>query len=219
MTLVSLVPAGVLVATFVLKPAQPADLTIDVSALTSMPSREYRAMIREAGAIWRPYGVSLTWVAAPGGASLPENDRLLTVVDAGPVIIDRLRVATPRLGAVVFEDGHILAEQRVTMAVGEVERLVDEAPWVSGRVGDCPPAFREELVGRALGRVLAHEIGHYMLAWRTHTPKGLMRSDFRNDLLVDPDRRSFQIAAVLLPRLYARLAQLRASTDMLARSE
>lgn len=217
MSVAHIVSAGLLAAALA-TPQLPTALTIDVSALASMPSRQYQAMVRETCDIWRPYGVSLIWTAAPGGASLPRSERTLTVVDRRQV--DGPRSAeTPRLGAVVFEDGHVVAEQLLTVSVGEVERLVNEAPWASRRVGDLPRAFRQELVGRALGRVLAHEIGHYLLAWRTHTPKGLMRSDFRNDMLVDPDRRMFQIAGALLPRLYARLAQLRASTETFARTE
>lgn len=218
MTVAQIVFAGVLAAALA-KPPLPTDLTIDISALASMPSRQYQAMVRETCDIWRLYGVSLIWTAAPGGASLPLSERSLTVVDSGHIFAGQRHADTPRLGAVIFEDGHVQADQRLTVSVDEVERLVNEAPWASRRVGDWPLAFRQELVGRALGRVLAHEIGHYLLAWRTHTPKGLMRSDFRNDVLIDPDRRMFQIAGALLPRLYARLAQLRASTETLARSE
>ena len=37
-------------------------------------------------------------------------------------------------------------------------------------------AAREILVGRALGRALAHELGHYFLKSKIHTASGLMRS-------------------------------------------
>src|SRR5262245_33185011 len=39
-----------------------------------------------------------------------------------------------------------------------------------------PRAERETLLGRAMGRALAHELGHYLLASKAHTSKGLMRA-------------------------------------------
>src|SRR5436190_20487678 len=149
MSVAHIVSAGVLAAALA-KPQPPTALTIDVSALASMSSLQYHAMVRETCDIWRPYGVSLIWTAAQGGGSLPRSERTLTVVDRGQVDVGERRAETPRLGAVVFEDGHVLAEHLLTVSVGEVERLVNEAPWASRRVGDWPRAFRQELVGRAL---------------------------------------------------------------------
>ena len=63
-------------------------------------------------------------------------------------------------------------------------------------------------MGRALGRVVAHEIGHVLFAWRRHTPHGLMRAQFGAVQLLDLDRRPFAVPADLLPRLRAHLEQL-----------
>jgi hypothetical protein len=38
-----------------------------------------------------------------------------------------------------------------------------------------------------IGRALAHEIGHYLLASRLHAKSGLMRAVLDNDDLVRPD--------------------------------
>jgi hypothetical protein len=43
----------------------------------------------------------------------------------------------------------------------------------------------ERLLPRALGRALAHELGHYLLARRAHSPTGLMREAFRPEDLAD----------------------------------
>jgi hypothetical protein len=39
-----------------------------------------------------------------------------------------------------------------------------------------PRAEKEALIGRAMGRALAHELGHFLLASKEHTAKGLMRA-------------------------------------------
>jgi hypothetical protein len=44
---------------------------------------------------------------------------------------------------------------------------------------------QQPLVGRAIGRVLAHEIGHW-LRGRGHTTTGLMKAVLRGHELVDP---------------------------------
>ena len=57
-------------------------------------------------------------------------------------------------------------------------------------------------MGRALGRVLGHEIGHFLLGSRDHTAKGLMRSEQILTDLVSPDWRRFALSAegaALLP--------------------
>ena len=48
-------------------------------------------------------------------------------------------------------------------------------------------------VGRALGRVLAHELGHYLLSLREHSPAGLMQPLFRTNQLIARNRRSFEL--------------------------
>jgi hypothetical protein len=51
------------------------------------------------------------------------------------------------------------------------------------------PALRERndlLLSRALGRALAHEIGHYLLGRSRHTARGLMRPHFSPSELLEP---------------------------------
>ena len=45
---------------------------------------------------------------------------------------------------------------------------------------------RERVRKVEVGRALAHELGHYLLARRAHSPTGLMREAFRPEDLVDP---------------------------------
>jgi hypothetical protein len=63
------------------------------------------------------------------------------------------------------------------------------------------PMFRELLFGRALGRALAHEIGHDLLRSRAHSEHRLMRGQQRSCDLVAPDRRGFGLSHHEIVRL------------------
>jgi hypothetical protein len=64
-------------------------------------------------------------------------------------------------------------------------------------------------VGRALGRVLAHEVGHVLLAGSSHARSGLMRASFVPAELVDYRRRAYTLSSAEVARL-ARRAAVRA---------
>jgi hypothetical protein len=127
--------------------------------------------------------------------------------------------SSPRLGAIVFLDGHVNAENTIVLSIDAITRLVDETYWLNRRVADWPAGVEQELVGRAAGRVLAHEIGHYLLGWRAHTPDGLMRAGFGASALLDPARLGFEIPRQLVPRLSGRLAQLAGAPSAIAQVE
>ena len=181
------------------------ELQVDVSALAAMPSPQLKAMTREAAEIWKPLGVALVWVTAERERLRPSARQGLKVVGAPPAAgIARFS----RLGSIVFLEGRVIPEETLVLSVDTIARLVEDTSFANRRVRDWPPAARSALTGRALGRVLAHEIGHYLLAWRTHTAHGLMRQSFGGEVLIDPDRRGFEVPALLTARLRARLAQL-----------
>jgi ubiquinone biosynthesis protein UbiJ len=54
-------------------------------------------------------------------------------------------------------------------------------------------ADRETLLSRALGRALAHEIGHSLMKSKAHARRGLMRSAWRAQEFFSADRRGFSI--------------------------
>lgn len=64
-------------------------------------------------------------------------------------------------------------------------------------------------LARALGRVLAHEIGHVLLGAPYHDRAGLMRRTFRPDELAEPNRTPFRLTCSGVERLRSRLRRLR----------
>ena len=56
-----------------------------------------------------------------------------------------------------------------------------------------PLAQREMLLARAMGRALAHELGHYLLASKIHTPSRFDEGDAVGNRAVHGDERSLRI--------------------------
>ena len=60
---------------------------------------------------------------------------------------------------------------------------------------DKTVAAHEILIGRALGRALAHELGHYLLQSKAHTSRGLMRSVWNSVDSFAVSRAGFELTA------------------------
>jgi hypothetical protein len=80
-------------------------------------------------------------------------------------------------------------------------RLPDESGW------HWTIPYQHDLLGRVLGRALAHEIGHYLLRSREHSALGLMRAQHPVTELLSDDRRRFG----LMPEQVRRLRQAAAA--------
>ena len=176
------------------------------TSAAAQPAVERQTMLHEADAIWRTHGVAIVGLAPEQAMALPTADvRLVVTLDRTP------KPAAPgrseRLGAILFDHENVPATT-LTIEVGAVEAIIARTRWGSRPFDQFPSAWRETLVGRALGRVLAHEIGHYLLASRGHAAAGLMRARFDGDELLRPGRGGFAVAARDLPRLQSRLAAL-----------
>ena len=186
-------------------PWRPLTVMVDLRQVAGLPPRQLRAMAAEAEALWRAAGIVLTWRFPGDPPPVAPSDDTVTVATAAPS-----GTAPARLGAVLFLEGRVDAERAIELSVTTIARLVEDARWSGRRVRDWPPSVRDDLTARALGRVLAHEIGHYLLAWRGHPAAGLMRARFPADLLISPDRTPFALSPVLARRLQARLPLLMA---------
>jgi hypothetical protein len=108
---------------------------------------------REAAYILKSLCVDLDWAAGPSTKALEMH---ITVAPLGPEITNRC------LG-ITFLDA--ARGNRGTIFLSRVYAL--QAPYAS-RIG----------MGRLLGCVLAHEIGHLLLNSRAHSPEGVMIAHF-----------------------------------------
>ncbi len=147
-----------------------ATLVIHVSTPAPVAPTLVDRVLAEADAIWRPTGLTLIWNRAPrpsAGATLD-----VVIGDArGQAHSDS--TGEP-LGWIEFENGVPLPRLYVSYANAVV--LLEESPGVVGRTLQMPPLERDTYLGRAMGRALAHELGHYLLASKAHARSGLMQA-------------------------------------------
>jgi hypothetical protein len=158
--------------------------------------------IDEANTLWAAYGVVLMRAAAnaPGPC--------LNVDIQGPLL-----TSTPRsallipLGAIEFAtDGE--PNDSVRISLGGVFALLG-APTSGRSVTVGPIVWRDMILARVLGRVLAHEVGHFILKFPAHAPRGLMAANHTALEFSDPSANGFSLTVLLEFRLRQLLASYR----------
>jgi hypothetical protein len=164
-------------------------------------------MMQETDVIWRPYGVTLVWITEGTGEGSAGGPAALLRVHFVHGARPTPPIGSPgasRLGAIRFFDD--VADDLIMLSTDEIAATVMSTGLSGHDLHDLPPGLIEDVTGRATGRVLAHELGHYLLASATHTQKGLMRPSFAGQELVGLDRRTFRLDPAALVRLRARTA-------------
>jgi hypothetical protein len=153
-----------------------------------LPAVERHALA-EAAAIWAPYGVVVT--ANHEGCASEHADLNLSVVMSRAPAASETALQMP-LGAVDFDAAGAPAHI-VIVFLDRLVRLLEEASLWQLPAVNWPRGWRERIVGRAIGRVLAHEIGHVLLRSKGHADRGLMRAVQRADELVHPARNRYRL--------------------------
>jgi hypothetical protein len=173
----STVPAGATApATWSFPPT-----AVNVQAAPSVSPTLLTRILTEADAIWRPSGFAFAWKRA-ARAVVPGS----TGSETGPYVPSTLRVVigndttisrdgrTP-LGWIVFDDERT-PQQEIYLSLANAMELMSASRGVVGLITEMTVVQRETLLARALGRALAHELGHYMLASKVHTSRGLLKA-------------------------------------------
>lgn len=219
MMLIATTIASALLASTVLAAGAPSasssssipPMIVNVTAAGADLSPELvKRVLAEADAVWRSSGVTFVWrraarvvvpyaLASETGPYVPSTVRL-TIGDNRGVA----RNAGKPLGWIVFDD---VAEpqQEIYLSHANAVAMMDDAGGVIGRVAQMPSAQRETLLARAMGRALAHELGHYLLASKLHTRRGLMKATLTAVELFMPDRGPFRIDQAQRGAVIARL--------------
>lgn len=176
-------------------------VALAIPATPSVAPAIVDAAVKEAAVVWAPYGVA---VDAAGPCDEPDGGRAVLTVE----FVDTPRSAATGawrgpLGAIAFDAGGT-PMPLITVLLSNLQHFVNGALVMGSREWQWPRTLRVEIIGRVLGRVLAHEIGHYVLRSRQHTDGGLMRSlHFANDL-VAPSRRGFTLTSIEAARVEER---------------
>jgi hypothetical protein len=191
-----------------------ADVTVAPDISPSLVTR----VLEETSAIWAMAGIFVVWnrqtaiirdaeyirtaVTAAGSVPMVWPPRLrVTIGDwGGPTGMDPQVKA---LGWIVFEAG--APHQDIYLSHANAVALFEGSPGVVGRTAAMTVAERETLLGRGMGRALAHEVGHYLLGSKAHTAKGLMRAKLSATELFAGPRLGLQLAAEQKHLIAARL--------------
>jgi hypothetical protein len=168
-------------------PAKALDLVLIDTTHTA--SLSLIAAAHEVQTIWAAAGWRVS-VTAPAEARRSDSDRLLvpTVIRQ---IVGRPRVSSPsehghsggRTMAWLGLDANGCPASAIEVSLGQVTSAVMSAEYVGHDVRTLPAFVRETLLGRALGRVIAHEIGHWLFG-SEHANAGLMKPVLTPDDLV-----------------------------------
>jgi hypothetical protein len=142
---------------------------------------------RQAAEIWSDAGLSPVWLQPP--VTFDPADGPTVVVMVRQMLVRRPEAPAPAsaptrlpLGWVPF--GKHGPANLIEVSFSTITSRVLGASVSGRRVSDLPLFWQQPLIGRALGRVLAHEIGHW-LRGRGHTTTGLMKAVLRGHELVD----------------------------------
>jgi len=150
------------------------------------PAPVLRALEREAESALAPSRLTLSWLSSQA-AQVPDVDGRMAIIRlrglcraSGPARADPVVDANgdPVLGQTHIVDGHVLPIADVLCDA--VRKLVEHD------LKTAPPRDREELLGRALGRVAAHELYHILVGTTEHARSGLSRPGQSSTELLAP---------------------------------
>jgi hypothetical protein len=194
----------------VIQPSPPIIVTFSTAATIS--PRVLALALDEAGEIWRASGFTFVWRRAPREAVPDARSGAV-----GPPVASGLRVIfgnetgvsrddTTPLGWISFDDDQTPMPE-IYISYENARRLMEAARGTMGMVWEMTGAQRDLLLGRAMGRALAHEMGHYLLKSKIHTARGLMRASRSAQEFFSTDQRGFRIDPAQRLTIAARLAQ------------
>ena len=169
-------------------PAPGASVTVQLSLSveSELSLRAVELLRVEIERIWQPYGVTIRW-EGPGGSG---PQLRLTTADSE---LDRPQPSAAHAAlAWIWFDTPTRPGNEIHASVDAARRLV-AGVRVGGRSVSAWPALGETLLGRALGRSIAHEVGHFLLASSQHAAKGLMRPNFVPDDLLTFRARDYAL--------------------------
>jgi hypothetical protein len=184
----------------------PMVVTVSVDAALSPPL--VQGVLAQADAIWRPGGISFVWRRLQR-AGAPD------LGDAAPCLPGTLHLTIGEsrgtakdghlpLGWILFDEPTAPAPE-IYLSYANARQMMEDARGVVGLVDRMPVLQRETLLARAMGRALAHELGHYLLASKFHTERGLMKATLTAAELFMPDSHRLGIEPAQRRAVAARL--------------
>lgn len=163
--------------------ALATSLTIGIDAAPNVPRDVVKRLVDEASAIWKDAGFTFAWLSnGTPAVHVTINDDTGLKHESGEV----------PLGWVLFSDEHTPANV-IHLSYSNTIELIRRSVGFEGGYERLPRVERYTLMGRALGRALAHELGHYLTGSQDHAGKGLMRARRAGGEFLGPGRFNFRV--------------------------
>jgi len=161
---------------------------VGVTVVSDIPPAMVTRVLREAGDIWHAAGVDVVWQRNTGTVAAKASVRVTIGNWTGAGMgADK----SMPLGWIVFTDG--APEHEIYVSYTNAVMLLDEARGSTSPSYQMPRAERDTLLGRAMGRAMAHELGHFLLGSSAHSTRGLMRARRNATDFFSPDRSRFEM--------------------------
>ena len=177
----------------------PRHIRVDIAVQGAAVSPAFvAAAIEEAADIWAAYGVD---VKVPKTNEAIDEGAVRLVVKLAPPAGHRKEGGV--LGSIVFNGER--PEPTIELYPAAASALIAAVAF-NRRETMWPAAPPDRVLARVLGRALAHEIGHFLLRSRSHSPNGLMRAEHVGPDLIAPDHRGFTLSADEIRRFHAILS-------------
>lgn len=160
-----------------------AKLAVYLTTPTSQPLRTLDSMKRELARLMQTVGYQLEW-RGPQDAHI-DTSAFLTVVElrgncavpSGKAVTGWTLRDSADLASTFVSDGRILPFSWVNC--GNLTKLL------ASPLADQPGARAEFIVGRAVGRLIAHEFYHILMQTRQHSGSGVSKPCFTADDLLN----------------------------------
>jgi hypothetical protein len=179
-------------------------ITVNVYAPRSISPHLVTETLNEAGAVWNDAGITLAWRVVIGDR--PEFSNTPHVV-IGDEVGRTSRGGQIPIGWVQFRQPDE-PDQEIHVSRGNGMKLLKASAGLGRSIDRMPPAEVDMMLGRVLGRALAHELGHYLLRSSNHTPRGLMRGDRTVQEFLAIGRSGFEVDARQRSAVAARIREM-----------
>src|SRR5262245_48352469 len=166
-------------------PIATAVMVVNVMAASDIPRALVTETLHEADAVWRTAGFKFIWER---GSNLTTAS--LRVVIGGGVSPSDRNMPLAWIG--FHDDG--TPNSLIYVSPRNARTFMANSRETVGLIDQMTVMQRDTYLARAMGRALAHEIGHYLLASPVHSERGLMRAIHTAPEFFGIERKPFAIA-------------------------
>jgi|KBSMisStandDraft_5_1062788.scaffolds.fasta_scaffold57596_2 hypothetical protein len=182
-------------------PVASAAMVVNVTAAADISRSLVTAALHEADAVWRLAGFRFIWERNP---AMTTTSGLRVVIGGGASKTSDRQLPLAWIGF----DKEGAPTSFIYVSHANAVQFMENSRESVGSTDSMPLLQKETYLARAMGRALAHEIGHYLLASRQHAGKGLMTATHSAPEFFMADRSAFAINALERRQMAARFTSI-----------